>query len=91
MRLTARALGFKQLFTTPRMPSTNGMIERFHGFLKGRVRVWNDQHLLNLEHGEANWNVILPYIVHAYDSTPNKMTGQSPYALVYAVEPRCWS
>lgn len=88
MKLTAKALGIRQLFTTPRMPSTNGMIERLHRFIKERLRVFRSEGKLEVKPGKANWNVYLPYITYAYNSTKNRMTKQSPYAMVYGREPR---
>ena len=87
MKLTARPLGIQQLFTTSHMPSTNGMVERFHRYLKMRLRVRSSERTLNLDPGDSNWNVFLPYIVWSYNSTTNKMTGHSPNQLMFAQAP----
>ena len=74
--------GFNTLFTTSYHPKTNGRLERFHRYLKERLRILS--HTRNLDFFEKDdWDIYLPNIAFSYNITPNKMTGYSPYNIIY--------
>lgn len=57
----------------------NGVAERVHAvFQRGLAK------LVDLHH--ADWDEVIPYVVHAYRTTPHAVTGLSPYYLVYGQE-----
>ncbi|ETO03417.1 hypothetical protein RFI_33993, partial [Reticulomyxa filosa] len=81
-RLTAEILVMKQLFKSTYHSQTNGMLERFHRYLKKRLVTLVVDKNLDLDNGDA-LNIFLPAIVSSYNITPNRMTKTSPHELVY--------
>ncbi|ETN97966.1 hypothetical protein RFI_39556, partial [Reticulomyxa filosa] len=72
----------KHLFTSSYHPQTNGMIERFHRYLKERlVTICVDRDLDFTEC--SDWSIFLPAIATSYNISPNKMSNLSPHELVY--------
>ena len=60
-------------------PQTNGVAERAHAvFQKGLAK------FVNFEHDD--WDEVIPYVLHAYLTTPHAITGYSPYYLVHGQE-----
>ncbi|ETO05178.1 hypothetical protein RFI_32218, partial [Reticulomyxa filosa] len=68
-------MGIKQAFTSSYHPQTNGMLERFHRYLKKRLG-------LDIT-DNCEWTLFLPAIVTSYNIAPNKMTMVSPHELIY--------
>ena len=72
--------GIKQSTTTTYYPQGNGQAERFNRTLCGM--------LASLEpHQKCRWTDYLSSVVFAYNATPHRTTGQSPFALVFGQEP----
>ena len=74
--------GFEALFTTSYHPRTNGRLERFHRFLKSRLRILAHSKGLDFLAGDE-WDIYLGDIAFAYNTTPNRMTKHTPYDIVY--------
>ena len=78
----AKLSGFEQRFTTAYHPETNGRLERFHRFLKQRLRCIAHDHNLDFLNMH-DWDVFIPGIAFAYNVTPNRMTEHCPYEVVF--------
>ena len=87
MERLALELNVKQSFTTIYHPAGNGMIERFHRFLKQRLRIKADVDTLDFCK-TGTWDDYVPAIVHSYNATVHTVTGYSPYFLLYGRHPR---
>ena len=81
-RILCNLFGIKKQFTTAYHPQTNGMIERFHRFLKERLRCIAFDNELDFMKGD-DWDIFLPEIEFAYNNTKNEMTGTAPYEVIY--------
>ena len=81
-RVLSKIFGFDLKFTTSYHPKTNGRLERFHRYLKERLRVLaNDRGLDFL--GSDDWDIYIPNIAFSYNVTPNRMNKYSPYEIIY--------
>ena len=80
-------MGIKQLLTTVYHPECNGLIERFHSFLKEKLKIAALQRKLNY-FGEDDWDRFIPSIVHAYNITPHTITKHAPYHLLFGKQPQ---
>ena len=86
-KLICKVLGVSQAFTTAYRPECNGMIERFHRFLKERLAIKGIE--LDLDYwNEDSWDVYIPSIVYAYNSSIHSITRYSPFELLYGQKPR---
>ena len=82
MSVLAGMCGFDQLLTTSYHPETNGRLERFHRYLKERLRCV--AHVRELDFlRDDDWDLYVPGIAFSYNVTPNRMTGYSPYQIIY--------
>ena len=82
MNIVSKMFGFRTLFTTSYHPKTNGRLERFHLYLKQRLRVISQERGLDFLSND-DWDVYLPNIAFSYNITPNHMTNHSPYNIIY--------
>ena len=81
-KLLSKLYGFTNLFTTSYHPRTNGRLERFHRYLKERLRILSAE--LNLDYFNTDdWDIFLPNISFSYNITPNRMTKYSPYQIIF--------
>ena len=63
-------------FITPENPSSNGMIERFHGTLLEHLR------LLNEQHPKENMETKILYAILAYNNTIHSTTNKKPINII---------
>ena len=80
--ILSKMFGFKCLFTTSYHPRTNGRLERFHRFLKQRLRILAYDRSLDFFDSD-DWDIFIPNIAFSYNITPNRMNGYSPYQVLY--------
>lgn len=66
--------------TSPYHPQTNGLTERFNHTLAAMLSMYiSDNH--------SNWDIILPFVTFAYNTSVQSTTRFSPFYLVYGREP----
>jgi hypothetical protein len=82
-KIFSKIFGFHTLFTTSYHPQTNGRLERFHHYLKERLRVLGIEFDLDYFDND-DWDLYIPNIQFSYNITPNRMTKHSPYDIIYA-------
>ena len=82
----SKLLNVKQLFTTPYHPECNGMIERFHKYLKERLKFKAIDKRLDYFSGD-DWDIHIPNICHAYNISTHTTTKYAPYELVFGRRP----
>ncbi|UYV64363.1 hypothetical protein LAZ67_3000406, partial [Cordylochernes scorpioides] len=70
----------KHCFTTSYHPQTNGLTERLNRTLINMISMY-----VNTD--QKNWDEILPFITHAYNTTIQETTGYSPFFLLFGREP----
>ncbi len=61
-------------------PQTDGMLERFHGTLKGMMRKTNS--------AQKEWDQYLPYVCFAVRDSVHFATGFTPFQLLFGREVR---
>ena len=79
LRETCKILGIHKVHTASYHPASNGMIERWHRSLNTGL-----SHYVNAAH--TNWDVLMPFYLTAYRTTPNVTTGFSPFYLWHGRE-----
>ena len=79
-------LRVKQLFTTPYHPECNGMIERFHKYLKERLKYKANDRNLDYFNGD-DWDIHIPNICHSYNIAVHSVTKYAPYELLFGRKP----
>ena len=73
--------GIEHRHTAPAHPQANGAAERMVQVLKKCLRKYV------LQKGVADWHTYIPTIEFGYRVTPQRMTGYSPYFLLYGRTP----
>ena len=71
----------KKVRTTPYHPQTNGQCERFNRTLMTMLGALPYDR-------KVNWQDWVSTLVHAYNCTTTRVTGLSPYYLMFGREPR---
>ena len=74
-------MGIRKLFTTAYHPQTNGMVERFMQTLAQMLAM-----VVNSAH--SDWDLWLPHVAFAYNSSEHAATGVTPFMLATGREPR---
>ncbi len=74
-KLVMMTIKTKIAFTTAYNPQANGMIERFHDFVKKRLSIIAFQNELDYW-GRDSWDKYMACIVYAYNATVHMVTGQ---------------
>ena len=72
-------LRIKPIHTSPYHPQTDGLVERFNQTLKAMIRK------VTISEG-CNWEILLPYVLFAYQEVLQASTGFSPFELLYGRE-----
>ena len=72
--------GVKRSRTTPYHPQGNGQTERFNQTLCGLIKSLPSE-------DRRKWPDMIKHLVFIYNSTPHRVTGVSPYTLMYGREP----
>ena len=80
LQLLTHNLGIKQLFTSPYHPQTNGLTKRLNCTLKQMLSAFVDPL-------QQNWDQILPFVVHAYNTSVQASTRISPFRALYRRDP----
>lgn len=75
------SMGIKHHLSSNYYPQANGVIERFHGTLKGRLQKIAHEHRYSFEEG-------LRIVLRDIRSTPNDMTGETPFHRMFGREMR---
>jgi len=81
-KILGKVLGFQRLFTTAYHPQTNGRLERFHRYLKERLRIIAQSQDLDYFEND-DWDVFIPNIQFSYNITPHTATNIAPYNMLY--------
>ena len=76
-----KELGLRQVFTSPRTPTGNAVLERAHSFVKNKLTRVKTQ-VPGLE-----WDEILPHVRFAYNIVPSSASGESPFYLYHGRDP----
>ena len=82
MKILGQMFGFRHRVTTSYHPESNGALERFHRYLKERLRCIAHERGLDFL-GDSDWDSFVPGIAFSYNCTPNRMFGYSPYEVVF--------
>ncbi|UYV60745.1 hypothetical protein LAZ67_1002098, partial [Cordylochernes scorpioides] len=80
MKEVMKTCKIKHCFTTSYHPQTNGLTERLNRTLINMLSMY-----VNTD--QKNWDEILPFITHAYNTTIQETTGYSPFVLMFGREP----
>ena len=71
-----RLLKISHIFTTPYHPQFDGLCERYNRTLAAMLRAFVAEH-------QRDWDVYLPYVMHAYRAAPQDSTQESPFFLMF--------
>ena len=71
----------RRLMSTPYTPQSNGIVERFMGYLKNAL-------ITLIDNRPARWDTFLPAILFAYRTTPHPDTAETPFFLNKGYDPR---
>ena len=75
-----RRYQIRRLMSTPYTPQSNGIVERFMGYLKNALIALIDQK-------PKTWDTHLSAILFAYRATPHPETGESPFYMNKGYDP----
>ncbi len=71
-----RMTNMGRVFTTPYNPQCDGMVERFNRTLLKMVGCYVDE-------GQKNWDVQLPWLIFAYNTSHSTSHGTTPFELMF--------
>ena len=80
LHYVCQEFNIEQHFTSPYTPRSNGKVENFNKFLKGSIRKL-------CQEDKQSWDQVIDQILWAYRCCPHTSTGESPYTLLYAMDP----
>ena len=66
--------------STPYTPQSNGIVERFMGYLKNAL-------VTLIDNCPTRWDLFLPAILFAYRTTPHPETAETPFFLNKGLRP----
>ena len=73
-------LGIDRIFSAPYHPQSNGKLEVFHKYLKPTLKKL-------CEKDPSNWDKYVNQVLASYRVTPNLITAETPFFLVYGWDP----
>jgi hypothetical protein len=76
-----KKLGMNLSFSSTYHPQTDGQTEVVNRSLGDLLRSLVTEH-------HSQWDQILPQVEFAYNDSPNRSTGQSPFQIMYGMQPR---
>ena len=85
--LVQKLSNVKHKFASPYHPQCNGLIERFHRFLKQRLAIKAHTNKLDYFDGD-DWDYYIAPITFAFNSTPHPVNKKSPFELLYGTRTR---
>ena len=71
----------RRLMSTPYTPQSNGIVERFMGYLKNALITLVDNH-------PTRWDQYLASVIFAYRTTPHPEVGDTPFFMNRGYDPR---
>ena len=80
-RKMVKALGLSQVFSSPRNPTSNSVLERSHAYIKDKIRK------VTATLPSVEWDEIIYQIQFSYNVTPRTVAGESPYFLLFRKDP----
>ena len=75
-----RIMGINNLFTTSYHPQCNGLTERCNQTIKDMLAMYTNTQ-------QTDWDLYVPHVVFAYNTSRQDTTKMSPFMLVYGREP----
>ncbi|MCP4988050.1 MAG: DDE-type integrase/transposase/recombinase, partial [Colwellia sp.] len=81
-KLVMKTIKTKILFTTACNPEANGMIERFHDFIKKKLSIRAFEKKLDYW-SKDNWDIYIACIVYSYNATVHTATGHAPFKILF--------
>ena len=76
-----KELGIKQVKTSAYHPPANGVIEIFNKTLGMTLKIWAAEN-------QANWDVLLPFALFAYNCAYHSTIQESPYYVIHGRDPK---
>ena len=73
--------GTRQMQSVAYRPQTQGLVERFNRTLLSMLRCYVNQDC-------EDWDKFLPYLIYAYNTSPNRVTGDTPFRLMFGRDPK---
>ena len=80
MNTVLKQLGIKHIYSNPSTPRGNSRIENVHNFLKRTLTKF-------LSSSDAEWDKVLPFTCHCFNSTPTSDDLESPFFLIHGRYP----
>ena len=72
-------LGITNRYSTPAYPQGNGQAEAVNKVIVSGFKKW-------LDDAKGRWVEELPHVLWAYQTTPRRSTGETPFSMSYGVE-----
>lgn len=76
-----KGLGSHPTFTTAYHPKTNGLVEHFNGTIATMLSMY-------VSTNQRDWDIFVPLVTFAYNTSPQESTKESPFYLTYGREAR---
>ena len=73
-------LNINKAFTSSYHPQTDGFVERVNGILIQSLALY-------VRSQQVDWDIFLPSVVYAYNTSISETTGDTPFFLTYGREP----
>ena len=73
-------LNINKVYTSSYHPQSDGFVERVNGIILQSLAMYVSSH-------QIDWDVFLPAVVYAYNTSISETTGDTPFFLTYGREP----